>query len=214
MRNLILILISLLSLNSCSQEQKKSELKPVDSLCSCYKETPNNGELGKCLNDYINTHKDQLAKELQITTNDKELAIKKLTKWSGKQMLNVIMECPKYRNDVDSVKRSSFKKENSPLQRIDSLSTVIKKDSSNNNLTTRGKLFISINQLNSAKIDLENALNLDKSNWETFAYLGWVNEENKNFPEAIKLYQKGLKLNEENYYLQIALSLAQAKNVR
>ena len=195
-----IVLISLISIQSFSQEFKENFKKDV---CECFTSKSDTIILDKdyfieCFTAFAPKYQSEIDK---LTDKNSSLSEFEQGRIIGRNLFleiqnSLIHSCDSFYLFMlksKEVSRTKMKNE-STLSKIDSLSILIKDKSNIQNIWVRGKYYLAFNEYKKAEEDFKNCLKININYAQAHFFLGWTYELEENYVDALKEYKKAYEL--------------------
>lgn len=215
----IILFSIIISISSCSQDNSpENDIIPTVNICDCYSEKIAISEhsdfhkyYDECINSYFANNKSEIIKHLNV--KDSTSIMNELKKLNGKVMLNMIEYCQPYSEYSERLKGRLFisADQEKTLTTIDSLSILLKNNQTSIIYRDRAFQRIRIRDYDKALEDLKRAKELNSKDWKVYSYSGWIYEKTGDLNKSLSIYEKGLELDQNNFYLQIAVHMVRGK---
>jgi tetratricopeptide (TPR) repeat protein len=200
----ILFILLFLSTSSYGQELKEKLAKDV---CQCLNEAEEIDlkTFTACFSSNMMNYQEEIEKLIDKNSTLSEYEQGRI--WGQKlffeMQASLIHNCDAYYNLFQRLRTESIlsMKKRYTQQVIDSIDRVLAENKSIELMMERGNAYFVKDQFKEAKEQYYECLGLNPDNAQSYFFLGWVEEAQGNYQEAIELYEKAFKSTERQEIL-------------
>lgn len=196
-----LITIFFFLINFCLKAQDDFKLKLSKQVCKCFNDTislhENFDNYGKCFLREINDMPEYDSFLLKSIDTTSLISTENQAQMLGRRIAHEIQEilmknCDSYYYQYELLRDYTINKmyKESSQSILDSLTSLIEKKGSIDDIWKRGTVNFAMGKLNKAEEDFNKCLTMNNEYIGATFFLGWVYERKKMYKKSLELYQK------------------------